>query len=228
MRILDIALKDLTQLFRDKRSALFLVIMPIVFTLLMSLAYQDAANPVDPRLAVGWVNQDTNGQVSDQLFLSLSNNESLRLVDFSNPASSDTPEEIAGQVASGELAAALFVPSGYSQQVLAGVQPQLLLVADPLKGESQTVTQVVRVEVTRLMSAAQIAVLHTDALPAGKVDAAVEKSAAFQAAMDLWQQVTEDGPQIKTVMAQGAEDLRFDQAPLSLPGSAPPPMATEL
>ena len=58
MRILDIALKDLTQLFRDKRSALFLVVMPIVFTLLMALTYQDAAQPVDPRLAVGWASQD--------------------------------------------------------------------------------------------------------------------------------------------------------------------------
>ena len=206
MRILDIALKDLTQLFRDKRSALFLLIMPIIFTLLMALTYNDAAQPVDPRLALGWANQDGNGLVSDQLFQSLSNAGSLRLVDLGM----DTPETVAQQVASGELAAALFVPAGYSQQVLAGEQPQLLLVADPVNSAGLTVLQVVRVEVSRLMSAAQIAVLHTNALPAGKVDPAAESSAAFQAAMALWQQVTENGPQIKMVMAQGAASTGFN------------------
>ena len=120
------------------------------------------------------------------------------------------PEAIAEQVASGELAAALFVPAGYSQQVLAGEQSQLLLVSDPLSSAGQTALQVVRVEVTRLMSAAQIAVLHTTALPAGVADPAAESTAAFQAAMALWQQVTENGPQIKMEMAQGAASTGFD------------------
>ena len=51
MRILDIALKDLTQIFRDKRSALFLLVMPIVFTLLMALTYKDAPS----RLTRAWL-----------------------------------------------------------------------------------------------------------------------------------------------------------------------------
>ena len=40
MRILDLALKDLSQMFRDKRSLLFLVAMPIVFTFFMGFAYR--------------------------------------------------------------------------------------------------------------------------------------------------------------------------------------------
>ncbi len=39
MRILDLAFKDLAQILRDKRSLLFLVAMPIVFTLFMGFAY---------------------------------------------------------------------------------------------------------------------------------------------------------------------------------------------
>lgn len=200
MRIFDIALKDLTQSIRDKRSALFLVVMPIVFTLLMALTYKDAAQPVDPRLAVGWASQDGEGLASAQLFQGLSDAGSLRLIDVGTLQ----PEAVARQVSSGELSAALFVPAGYSQQVLSGDQAQLLLVSDPMKSEGQTILQVARVEVTRLMSAAQIAVLHTAALPAGKVDPAAEREAAFQAAMALWQQVTENGPQIKMEIAQGA------------------------
>ena len=206
MRILDIALKDLTQLFRDKRSALFLVIMPIVFTVLMALTYKDAAQPVDPRLPVGWASQDAEGLASDQLFQALSAGGSLRLIDV---GATDQPQAVAERVASGELAAALFVPADYSQQVLAGGQPQILLVSDPLSSQGQTVLQVVRGEVTRLMSAAQIAVLHTASLPAGKVDPAAENAAAFQAAMALWQQVTENGAQIKMEMAQGAGSSGF-------------------
>ena len=208
MRILDIALKDLTQLFRDKRSALFLVVMPIVFTLLMALTYQDAAQPVDPRLAVGWASQDAEGLASDQLFQALSAGGSLRLIDVGV----DQPQAVAEQVASGKLAAAVFVPAGYSQQVLAGGQPQILLVSDPVSSQGQAVLQVVRGEVTRLMSAAQIAVLHTASLPAGKVDPAAENVPAFQAAMVLWQQVTQNGPQIKMEMAQGAGSNGFSLA----------------
>ena len=40
MRIIDVALKDLSQILRDRRSLLFLVAMPILFTLFMGFAYK--------------------------------------------------------------------------------------------------------------------------------------------------------------------------------------------
>src|SRR5512133_1367848 len=40
MRIIDLAIKDLAQIFRDKRALLFLVAMPIIFTLFMGFAYK--------------------------------------------------------------------------------------------------------------------------------------------------------------------------------------------
>ena len=71
MRILDLALKDLSQIFRDKRSLLFLVAMPIAFTFFMGFAYQSGkeneAN-IDTRIPLGWVNNDPDGAVSQQLF----------------------------------------------------------------------------------------------------------------------------------------------------------------
>ncbi|MEJ2555996.1 MAG: ABC transporter permease, partial [Anaerolineae bacterium] len=59
MRILDIALKDLAQIFRDKKSLLFLVLMPIVFTVFMGFAFRSSDE--DPRLPVGWVDRDPDG-----------------------------------------------------------------------------------------------------------------------------------------------------------------------
>ena len=50
MRILDLALKDLSQILRDRRALLFLVAMPIGFTLFMGFAYRGGgAAPADPR-----------------------------------------------------------------------------------------------------------------------------------------------------------------------------------
>ncbi len=39
MRVLAIALKDLLQVVRDRKSAIFLVLMPIVFTLFFGFAF---------------------------------------------------------------------------------------------------------------------------------------------------------------------------------------------
>jgi ABC-2 type transport system permease protein len=204
MRTIDIALKDLMQIFRDKRAAVFLVALPIVFTLFMGFAAQGSVAPADPRLAVGWVSQD-DGPVIAQLHQALLASTSLRLVELGP----DQAAAAAQQVAAGKLAAALVVPAQFSQQALAGGQPQMVLVSDPLKVDGQTALQAVQVQVTRLMSAAEIAVLHTGALPAGQVDPAAETATAFSAAAALWNQVTSNGPQIQLEKAQGTAAASF-------------------
>jgi len=62
MKILDIALKDLQQIFRDKNSALFLVVMPIVFTFFMGFAYRSGDNGEnsDPKIPVAWVESESD------------------------------------------------------------------------------------------------------------------------------------------------------------------------
>ena len=73
MRILDLALKDLSQILRDKRSAMFLLAMPLVFTVFMGIASRGAAQPQDSRLALGWVDEDPGGLLTQQLKTSLAN-----------------------------------------------------------------------------------------------------------------------------------------------------------
>jgi len=115
MRIIDLALKDLSQIFRDKRVLLFLVAMPIIFTLFMGFAYKsgkdnDAAR--DTRIPLGWLNNDTDGYVSKQLFEMLSKSDSIRVVEL-------TPDAVDESVRKGEVAGALIVPVGYSEQASA-------------------------------------------------------------------------------------------------------------
>ncbi|NIV31920.1 MAG: hypothetical protein GWN58_21265, partial [Anaerolineae bacterium] len=58
MRLVDIALKDLRQLIADWRTALFLLLMPIGFTLLFAFVFGGGSEADDPRLPVGIIDQD--------------------------------------------------------------------------------------------------------------------------------------------------------------------------
>ena len=56
MRVFDMALKDITEVLRDRKSALFLVLMPVLFTLFFGFAF--AVSDPDPRLHMGVLDQD--------------------------------------------------------------------------------------------------------------------------------------------------------------------------
>ena len=81
MRIIAIMLKDLKQILQEKRSLMFLVAMPIVFTLFMGFAYSKSQGDpnVDTRLALAWVDQDNGDVLGKRLETMLSNSESVRL-----------------------------------------------------------------------------------------------------------------------------------------------------
>jgi hypothetical protein len=59
VRATSLALKDLLQIARDWKSALFLVVMPILFTFFFGLVLQpDSQAEADARLAVGVVDRE--------------------------------------------------------------------------------------------------------------------------------------------------------------------------
>ena len=61
MRVIDLALKDLYQIVRDWKAALFLLVMPIVFTLLLGYVFRDAGGGGDACLPVGLLDLDSGG-----------------------------------------------------------------------------------------------------------------------------------------------------------------------
>ena len=103
-RIFDITLKDLMQILRDRKTFLFLVFMPIAFTLLFGLAFGGSSKVSDNRLPVGLLDQD-NGALSANLKSLLSASTVIRLDETPGRVEAD----LETLVSSGKLAAALVI-----------------------------------------------------------------------------------------------------------------------
>lgn len=192
MRILDLTFKDLAQILRDKRSLLFLMAMPIVFTLFMGFAYKGGGDeaPTDTRILLGWVNNDSDGLLSQQLQGMLSDSDNFKLVELA-------PEAASEAVRKGDVAGALIVPPGYSEG-LEGSPMQLTLVADTANAEGQTLYQLLRMTITRLMSGAEIARLGAEMT--GKAGDASELETGLTSAARAWAE-TDSASLIKVEMA---------------------------
>jgi ABC-2 type transport system permease protein len=177
MRIIDLTLKDLTQIFRDRKSLLFLIAMPVLFTLFMGFAYKsgsDNTGSKDTRIPLGWVNNDPQGVLSGQLFNLLSQSDSVKLVVI-------VPGDAEDSVRKGVVAGALVVPAGFSEQGTAGQVAQLTLIADTSSPQGQSLFQILRTPVTQLMSAAEISRLSAESV--GSPD---EFQPSFNAAVEAW------------------------------------------
>ncbi len=183
MRILDLAFKDLSQIIRDRRSLIFLAAMPIVFTLFMGFAYKNGTNsaPQDQRIALGWVNNDPEGLLTDQLHTSLAGSSALNLVDLPAQGADEALRK-------GEVAGVLLVPEGFSASLNgdAAAVAQLKLLADPASAQGQSLYQLLRAPVAQLMSSVEVA--HLSAEAAGQPGSSAELTAAFQAASQAWAQ----------------------------------------
>jgi ABC-2 type transport system permease protein len=204
MRIFDLALKDISQLLRDKRSFLFLMAMPLIFTFFMGFAMKGAAETPDPRLALGWVNNDPGGAISEQFKSLLQANDGLRLVELS-------AAEAAGadaQVKSGQLAAAVVVPAQFSADALAGKPVQVKIIADEMSTTGQSAFQLARIPVTRTLGALEVAQLYISAVNAHQpfgspAERQKELTAQFRTAAQGWQQSADQGAQIVLEKAAG-------------------------
>jgi ABC-2 type transport system permease protein len=209
MRTFDLALKDLSQVLREKQSLLFFVLMPIVFTFFMGFAYRGAVQPEDPRLALGWADADPEGALSQQLYAALEDSAAVRLVEV-DPAGAEAA------VQDGDVAGVLVIPAGFSDKALAGEAVQLTLIADALNTTGQSLNQVLRAPVVEVMSAVQIARLNVETLEAQQPFAdeaarAAERSTALDAAAQAWAEDRQEGSWIRVEVAAAAEP---DSAPL--------------
>ena len=156
--ILDITFKDLLELARNRMIFLFLLIMPIVFTLLFGFAFSGVGKPSqDARLPVGFINQD-GGQLSHDLTSLLVDSTVFRLVE--DPKA--TPADLEKQVADKDLAAALLIPQGYSGAALSGVPLQLTVIVDSSTLSGMTIQNDALAAVNRLLDAVRTAQIVSD------------------------------------------------------------------
>ena len=179
MRILDLTLKDLSQIFRDKRSLLFLVVMPIAFTFFMGFAYRKAATDTDAdnRIVLVVVNPEPDALLNKML---------IGRLDLSRDIHIESMNEVDAMAAfyKGDAAGVLVIPAGFSEQASAGKVVQLKLIAEATSAQGQSLYQLLRVPISQLMSAVEISRETADIV--GTQDKAAEQSAAFALAWGKW------------------------------------------
>jgi len=150
--IFIIALKDLKQMFRDWKTFLFLLIMPIAFTFLFGIAFSGkASSDQDSRLPVGYLNLDGNSQSSQQLVSLLNNSTVIRLVDGKDV------DDLLKQLSDESFSAALIIPEGYGDS-LKETNPALLTIfADSASSEGMGAQTEITTQAHRLVSAVRSA-----------------------------------------------------------------------
>jgi ABC-2 type transport system permease protein len=191
MRLLDITYKDILQIVRDWKSALFLIIMPILFTVFFGLVF----NPVfaadqqkkDPRLPVGMVNNDADGLISGSLEGLLNQSDVIRPVLLG----SNEANQAGQKVSKGEYAAFVIIPVGYSESILTNHPLGLEVTADQTTTSGRTAVTSLETVTSRLFGAVESANLSVEAYQqaVGFTDA-TSRSAyfedAYQKAVSAW------------------------------------------
>ncbi len=145
-RILDISIKDLLQIMRNRLTFLFMLIMPIAFTILFGLAFGGSGKTPDTRLPVGYLDQD-GSVLSEDLRNLLSASTVLRLDE--TPGRSET--DLATLTQKGKVAAAIVIPPGYGDSLRSGTPIKLGFHADPSQISTTTVESEILVVSQRLI-----------------------------------------------------------------------------
>lgn len=198
MRILDILWKDLTEIFRDKKSLIYLVAMPIVFTLFMGFAFQPVSSSgvADNRLPIAIVDQTGRPTGSmdsllaseppaprDQL-LSASLAELLSASSAVKVQAVDSETKALALLKDKKVSAALVIPKGFGE-----VGVPLKLVTETASTTGQSIYQALRSPVFQALSASQIAEITVEQLSAKKpaeFDERKQTAAAYGAAFSQW------------------------------------------
>ncbi|PKO00312.1 MAG: hypothetical protein CVU42_03845 [Chloroflexi bacterium HGW-Chloroflexi-4] len=155
--IINIALKDLTQIIRDWKSFLFLLIMPIAFTFLFGFAFSGNSNQEqDTRLPVGFINYDNRSLIGQELEANLSKSTLIRL-------EAGEEEKLINQVTKKDLTAALIIPAGYGDSLKSDHPMQLILWVDSASIDGMSIQTEIDVQANRLNSAIQTAKVMTPA-----------------------------------------------------------------
>jgi len=206
MKVLDLTLKDITQILRNRMTFLFLLLMPVAFTLLFGLAFGGSGQPSDTRLPVGLLDQDGN-LISADLHILLAGSTVIRL----DTTPGRTAAELAALVGSGKLAAAVVIPSGYSASIRIDRPLKLGFYADPSQASTSTVESELLVASNRLSGAVRIA-----AITSGIAKDPAAFDPALAQALAAWQ-----NPPIKLSITSGISAKPQNQNIMSLAQSSP-------
>ncbi len=123
--LLQVTIKDLLILWRDKGALIMLLLVPIVVIIIASFALSGVfgGGEMDVKLPV--VNYDKEGEISREIVTTLEDHPNITL-------EKDIPEEEARQkVGDGKRSVALIIPENFSQDITLGRKTELNLLYDP-------------------------------------------------------------------------------------------------
>jgi len=217
MRAIDLAVKDLIQLVRDWKAAAFLVVMPIIFTLMFGLAFGGAGGETDPRLPVGFVNQDGEHALSGGLWQLLNASAVVRPEVYEG----GQMDEVEKRVKEENWAAAIVVPAGYGERTLAGEVVSLTVIVAPGSTAGSAARSEIAAVAGRLSGAAKIARLSAEAYAAqvGFADEAARQAFLMQAlgdAIEAWQ-----SPPLTVAVEQSGVTVARPEPPSSYVHTSP-------
>ena len=185
MRSVDLAIKDLAQIFRDRRSLLFLIAMPIAFTIFMGFIYSSGKEdePPDRHLSLAWVKIGPAGRLSQLLYAHLEESPHVKILEMEQDAALVSLRE-------GDVDGVLLIPAGFGERADGSLQGgksgdspawQIKLVTDPYSIKGVSLYQLLKIPLSQLKSAAEISQLTTD-----KVGDPTESYPALEQAWDYW------------------------------------------
>jgi ABC-2 type transport system permease protein len=183
MRIIHLAIKDLSQILRDWKSALFLLIMPLLFTLFFGFVMGSALAPkedVDPRLPVGLIDRD-GGTLSANLQTLLAGSEVLRPVILK----ADEIDRADQMVKDGALAGVVTIPAGFTDQLLVDQPVALEVILDQNEPSSQVVLRGLETVSGRLVGAVEAAHISQRANPQSTLQNSLEDAISAWKEPDL-------------------------------------------
>ena len=188
--VLHILAKDFTQMLRDWKTFLFLLIMPIAFTFLFGFAFSGAGDPdQDTRLPVGYINQDHAAMESNQLVTLLQGSTVIRMVEV------ETEEQLLKGLSDEKTAAALVIPRGFGASLREAQPKQLLLTLDP----SSTAGMSIQTEVGRLTNRLLRSILSAEILAQ---EGGIDYEEYLSNNLESWK-----NPPVKLVMAQNNTEV---------------------
>ncbi len=186
MRVIDLALKDMLQIVRDKMSFGMLLVLPLIFTLFFGTIFGGGGDGGgDARLPVGVVDHDPGGVLSAGLGDMLLASDVIRPVWLEGDEATNANDA----VRDGEWAAVVLVPAGYSAQTLAGEENKLTVIADLDTQAGQTAHSALQAATTRLLGAVQAARISAETLAPFEDQAARQEhlEQALALALRAWQ-----------------------------------------
>jgi len=200
MRILDLALKDIKQILSDRKVAIMLVAMPLLFTAFFGLIFGGSGKSSDSRLPVGIINLDPSSSAGSTLVGLLESSQAVRPVALDGPAAEGAPE----QVRDGKLAAAVTVPAGFGRTAGEGQDAELLVVVDENDTAGLTASNAIAAATVRLLGILQTARLSIAAYESSATLDAAARQDYFDQAIALASAAWKEPPLTLTVEQAGA------------------------